>query len=207
MNPPTIIINEDHWIAGVQRDPIATSREMPVRRCVVNHFTGGATGTSSIGAMRQRGVSAHVVIDRDGTITQCVPFNRAAAHAGVSRWRDPKTGTLYTFGNTFAIGIEIANAGSDPGALTWARKQPGFASIRARHANGGAVLEWECFPAAQIEAVTALNEALVQRYNLDDVTGHDCIAAERKDDPGPAFPMQAIREACGFSGLPEVHRA
>ncbi len=200
-------ITDDHWIEGVTRDPITANQPMTVRRCVVEHFTGGATAKSSIEAMRERGVSAHVVIDRDGTIYQCVPFNRKAAHAGKSRWKDPKTGTLYASANEYGIGIEIANAGDDDGALSWARKQPGFSSIRARHGNGGSVREWENYPAAQISAVARLTEALVKRYNLDDITGHDCIAPERKNDPGPAFPMQTIREACGFHGLPVVHNA
>jgi N-acetyl-anhydromuramyl-L-alanine amidase AmpD len=49
---------------------------------------------------------------------------------------------------------------------------------------------------------------LVQAYNLDDVTGHDCIAPERKTDPGPAFQkhMANIRAACGIGlSLPMVH--
>jgi N-acetylmuramoyl-L-alanine amidase len=198
-------ITDDHWLEGVERDPITANQPMNIRRCVVEHFTGGATAKSSIEAMRERGVSAHVVIDRDGTIIQCVPFNRRASHAGKSRWRDPKTGTLYGIANEYAIGIEIANAGDDPGALSWARKQKGFSSIQARHRNGGLMTEWENYPAAQISAVASLTALLVARYHLDDITGHDCIAPERKNDPGPAFPMQNIREACGFTGLPVVH--
>lgn len=206
-----IIITEDHWIAGAVRVPLPAPHALPIHRYVVEHFTGGATAHSSAEAMRERGVSAHVVVDRDGTILQCVPFNRKAAHAGVSRWRDPKTGTLYSSakglgGNDCAIGIEIANTGSDPGALSWARKQPGFASIQARHRNGGPLQEWEIFYGLQLAAVRAITEALVASYHLDDITGHDCIAPERKDDPGPAFPMQMIREACGFTGLPAVHQ-
>lgn len=209
MNP--FKITDDHWIEGAVRVPLPAPHSLPIRRYVVEHFTGGATARSSIEAMRDRGVSAHVVVERDGAIFQCVPFNRKAAHAGVSRWRDPKTRTLYSSGaqlggNDVAIGIEIANAGNDPGALAWARKQPGFASIRARHPNGGAIVEWEAFAPVQLAAVQAITLALVNRYNLDDVTGHDCIAPERKDDPGPAFPMLQIREACGFHGLPEVNR-
>jgi len=201
-----VTIGEDHWLQGVTRMPLTSGGPMAVRRCVVEHFTGGASARSSVDAMRERGVSAHVVIDRDGTIIQCVAFNRVAFHAGKSRWADPKTGILYNGANAFAIGIEIANAGNDPGALAWARKQPKFESITARHRNGGAAAEWEIYPAAQLAAVPALTKALVLHYNLDDITGHDCIAPERKDDPGPAFPMQAVREACGFSGLPAVHR-
>jgi N-acetylmuramoyl-L-alanine amidase len=217
-------IGKDHWLEGVQRVPLPPRGAMRVRRYVVEHFTGGADGDgdtdgdhvkdaySAVDAMRDRGVSAHIVVDRDGTVIQCVAFDQKAWHAGASRWRDPGTGKIYSSaakqgGNDCAIGIEIANAGSDLGALTWARKQKGFQSFRGRHRNGGPVMEWECFPAPQMEAVTAVTLALVKRYNLDDVTGHDCIASWRKDDPGPAFPMRELREACGFKGLPEVFRA
>lgn len=199
-------IGTDHLLDGVTVDLIAGGASMPVRRCLVIHFTAGATGKSSIASMRSQGLSAHLVIERDGTIYQCRAFDRTAGHAGKSRWVDPKTGTKYDGLNSISIGFEIANAGNDSGALSWARKQPGFDSIRARHRNGGPEVEWEVYPTAQIDAVFAAAKACVLRYNLDDITGHDCIAPERKDDPGPAFPMQLLRETCGFSGLPAVHQ-
>ena len=190
---------------AVRRDIIPGGEPMNVRRALVLHFTGGASGESSIAAMRERGVSAHLVIDRDGTVTQCRPFNKTAGHAGRSRWRDPKTGKLFSGCNEFTIGIEIANAGDDEGAQSWARKH-GAVFKSATHRNGGTARLWEMFPDAQIEAVAAIAKALVSKYNLDDVTGHDCIAPERKNDPGPLFPMEYIREECGFKGLPEVHQ-
>jgi len=180
--------------------------EMHTRRAVVLHFTGGASGASSIEAMKERGVSAHLVIERDGTVTQCVAFNRVAFHAGKSRWSDPKTGEHYGGCNQYTIGIEIANAGDDSGAQSWAIKH-GATCLSARHRNENHAQMWEAYPDAQIDAVTGIVRALCAAYNLDDITGHDCIAPERKLDPGPLFPMQAIREACGFSGLPVVHRA
>lgn len=195
----------DHMLDGATVDLIAGGSNMPIRRCLVVHFTAGASAKSSIESMRSRGLSAHLVVDRDGTIFQCRPFNKTASHAGKSRWDDPNTGKHYELLNSIAIGIEIANAGNDSGALSWARKQPGFASIRARHRNGGPVVEWEEFYQAQLDAVFAAAKACVLRYHLDDITGHDCIAPERKDDPGPAFPMQSLREFCGFTGLPKVH--
>lgn len=199
-------VGTDHFLEGEKRDIIVGGSPMLVRRALVTHFTGGATGASSIEAMRQRGVSAHLMVDRDGSVVQCRAFNVQAAHAGVSRWKDPKTGTLYNGMNSCSIGMEIGNAGNDPDALKWARKQPGFASIRAKHRNGGPEQEWETYSEAQLRTVFEIAKALCVRYSLDDLTAHDCIAPERKDDPGPAFPIQQLREACGFAGLPVVHR-
>ena len=200
-------IRDDHWIEGVQHDRISGGAAMPIRRCVVIHFTAGATARSSVNFWKTKsakGASAHVVIDRDGTIIQCRPFNRTAGHAGVSRWRDPKTGTLYDGLNDCSIGIELANAGDDP---KLARRWSKLPLVAAAHRNGGPVQDWEDYPPAQLAAVTKLVKALVKRYRLDDITGHDCIAPERKSDPGPAFPMEKLRQACNFSGLPIVYRA
>ena len=203
-------VGNNQWLEGVERRALPGGLPMTIRRCLVIHFTSGASGVSSIEdywkTPAAKGACAHLVIERDGTIIQCRPFNRTCGHAGVSRWRDPRTGTLYVGANAYAIGIELANAGSSDGALSWARKQPGFRSIHARHPNGGPVQEWEAYPAAQIAACTAVAKVLVACYQLDDITGHDCIAPERKDDPGPAFPMADLRAACGFAGLPAVHR-
>lgn len=195
----------DHFLDDAERDLISGGAPMNVRRALVIHFTGGATAASSVEAMRERGLSAHLVVDRDGSVIQCRAFNRVASHAGVSRWKDPNTGKRFDGMNSCSIGIEIANAGNDEGALKWARKQPGFDSIKAKHRNGGATQEWEKYPEAQLEAVFDIAKLLVATYKLDDITGHDCIAPERKDDPGPAFPMGDLRVACGFKGLPVVH--
>ena len=193
-----------NWLVEAQKIALPALHKMSTRRALVIHFTGGASAKSSIDAMRQRGVSAHLTIDRDGTIYQSVPFSTQAAHAGVSRWRDPKTGILYNGLNAFSIGIELANAGNDPDAFAWAERLPGFTSITARHRNGGPMTEWENFPPPQMDALFAVSKLLVDFYRLDDITGHDCIAPERKNDPGPAFPMLALREFSGFSDLPKV---
>jgi len=202
----TINITPQHTVEGSISDPIPGGDSMPVRRLLVIHFTGGASGASSVEAMKQRGVSAHVVVERSGTVRQCRPFNVTCAHAGKSRWQDPKTGKMYGSANSYGIGIEIANAGDDQGALTWAKKQ-GAKSKMAKHRNGGPTVEWEEYDPRQLETVFALSKALCQRFNLDDITGHDCIAPERKNDPGPCFPMDELREFCGFGRtLPKVHQ-
>lgn len=205
----SLAIDAQHWLSGdgIHHRPLPGGSAMLIRRALVIHFTAGASAASSISFWETpaaKGACAHLVIDRDGTIYQCRPFDRTAGHAGVSEWADPKTGRRFSGLNSCTIGIELANAGDS--RVEWARRQPGYATLRAAHRNGGPVTDWEVYPAAQLAACEAVSKLLVARYRLDDITGHDCIAPARKSDPGPAFPMQALRKACGFSGLPAVHR-
>lgn len=60
---------------------------------------------SSLAGVR---VSAHVFINRRGRITQFVPFDRRAWHAGVSQWR----GRIRC--NDFSIGIELEGTDDRP---------------------------------------------------------------------------------------------
>lgn len=185
-------ITQDHWLEGALRRPIPGGKAMTVRRFLVIHFTSGATAESSIEFWRSpeaESASAHIVIDRDGTVYQCRPFNVTCGHAGVSRWRN------FNNLNTCSIGIELANAGDDE-RLTkrWSK----FPPIEARHKNGGTLRKWEAYPPAQLAACEEVSKALVARYKLDDVVGHEDIAPSRKIDPGPAFPMAALRVLCGF---------
>jgi len=225
--PGGLNMGADHWLVGVWRQPLSPGGPLKPRY-LVEHFTGGADGDGdlngdfikdvdgAVDVMRARKISAHFTVDRDGTIVQHVACNRKAFHAGRSQWVDPATGTLYSSsngkgGNDEAIGIEIANLGDSKEAFGWGRKNvPGFATILAPHwsgkQNGGN--EWEIFYPAAICSVLALSKLLVAHYGLRDVTGHDRIT-QRKNDPGPAFQQHllAIREACGFAGLPAVHRS
>lgn len=197
-------IDANHRAVGVPYDPVLKTRAaMPIRRFLVMHFTAGATGKSSIDFWRKSTTkaSAHFVIERDGTIIQCVPTNIQAWHAGTSKWTDPNTGITYSNLNSCSIGIELANAGDSDGALSWARKQPWFKSIRAKHKLGGPIVEWEDYYAPQLEAAEELARALKSRYNLDDVIGHEDIRIPRgeKRDPGPAFPMRQFRAVLGIT--------
>lgn len=53
-------------------------------------------------------VSAHLLIDRQGAITQFVPFHKRAWHAGVSQFEDREKC------NDFSIGIELEGADQIP---------------------------------------------------------------------------------------------
>lgn len=195
-------IDSDHLLFGpkVLRDLLPGGAAMPIRRLLVIHFTAGMSARSSIEFWKSaaaKGASAHVVIDRDGTIFQCRAFNRTAGHTGVSKWKDP-SGTARSGCNAFSIGIELANAGdSVKGTIAAPKlfgKYPCAAAIQARHKNGGPASLWEVYPGAQLGACMEVSRALFARYQLDDVVGHEDIAPSRKNDPGPAFPMDFFRE-------------
>lgn len=185
-------IDANHWLEGVKRDELPGGSNMPIRRFLVIHFTAGASGQSSINFWKTpaaKGASAHIVIERDGTVIQCRPFNRTCGHAGKSRWNG------FDGLNACSIGIELANAGDNAKlAAKWSK----LPLVKAKHKNGGPVQEWEAYPEAQMNACIAVSKALVDRYKLDDVIGHDDIAPERKNDPGPAFDMSKLRVACGL---------
>lgn len=53
-------------------------------------------------------VSSHLLIERDGTIIQFVPFNRRAWHAGVSSWKGRECC------NDFSIGVELEGTDTIP---------------------------------------------------------------------------------------------
>lgn len=189
-------VNPDHWLDTAKREPIPGGNDMPIRRFLVIHFTSGASGQSSIDFWRTpaaKGASAHIVIDRDGTVYQCRPFNKTCGHAGKSTWKG------FDGLNSCSIGIELANAGND---RALARRWTKLEMVKAKHKNGGPEEVWEAYPQAQLDSCKAVAQRICARYNLDDVVGHDDIAPNRKNDPGPAFPMQLLREACGFKGLP-----
>ncbi len=167
-------------------------------RFLIIHYTGGSSAAGTIGWFRDPAskVSAHLVIARDGTITQMVPFNREAWHAGQSRW-----GNLSGL-NRYSIGIELDNAGLlIRSGGKWVsqltrRSYPDREVTVATHKNdppGSMPSGWHAYTPAQIEATLECGMALVKHYGLADVLGHDDISPGRKRDPGPDFPMESVR--------------
>lgn len=74
---------------------------------LVMHFIAGSSAAGCIDWFQNPSsrVSAHLVIARDGSVTQMMPFNRLAKHAGKSQW-----GSLDGL-NRHSNGIEPDNAG------------------------------------------------------------------------------------------------
>ncbi|MCW1427715.1 N-acetylmuramoyl-L-alanine amidase [Novosphingobium sp. JCM 18896] len=126
---------------------------------VVLHYTGMRTAQEALDRLcdAEAKVSAHYFIDEAGQVTQLVPEEKRAWHAGKSYWRG------ITDVNSASVGIELANPGHEWGYREFPEAQmdallPLLADIVERH---------------QIAPVN--------------VVGHSDIAPARKMDPGELF--------------------
>jgi N-acetylmuramoyl-L-alanine amidase len=165
---------------------------------IIIHYTGAPTARSAINWLTNKaaGASAHLVIARDGKITQLANFNVITWHAGRSQWQN-RDGL-----NNFSIGIEIDNCGIlnkvNANTYRFGEKGPSFGKdevLIARHKNGGKAEAWQRYPESQMEKVKQVCELLIAQYGIKLILGHDDIAPGRKADPGPAFPMEDFRNS------------
>lgn len=144
--------------------------------------------------------SAHLVVERDGSVTQMVPFNRRAFHAGVSAYKGRKDC------NQFSIGIEIVNPGKlDRHGKAWFHKEKdkGFDMenlVRKKTKEHGDGV-WMTYTPEQIATVTEICRAIISAYPIEAIEGHWAVALPpgRKVDTNPLFPLDEVRKA-SFAG-------
>lgn len=132
-------------------------------------------------------VSAHFVVGRDGKVAQCVSLNKVAYHAGTSQWKN----IVGLNGHSF--GIEMCNFGpltkKGQDWFTWTGKKLPNDDIYIDPKGKG----WQMYPHAQLEAVYDIAKELTEQYNLIDLLDHQLISPGRKQDSGPAFPLEDLR--------------
>lgn len=159
---------------------LAPSPNFGERRAAVDmlvlHYTGMASGAAAVALLADPAseVSAHYVVNEDGTVVQMVPEAARAWHAGVSSWEG------LTDINSRSIGIEIVNGGHDFGL-------PAFPEAQV-----AAVIALGCDIVAR-HAIRA-----------DRVVAHSDIAPARKRDPGEAFPWERLHAARLGHWVPEA---
>ena len=143
--------------------PNFDERSTPIS-IIVLHYTGMIDGPSAIDrlASAEARVSAHYVVSEDGVITQMVPEEKRAWHAGAGSWRGMRDV------NSASIGIEIVNPGHELGYRAFPDEQIDSV-IRLVAA------------AKQRYAITRGN-----------VIGHSDMAPARKQDPGELFPWSQL---------------
>ena len=138
---------------------------------IILHATAGAeeTASSAAGALstlRQRGLSYHYIIAKDGTIYKCVPYRNVAFHAGnsygpheeergISNVQDGAWFVEDTSVNPYTVGISFVNLddGSDP------------------------------FTDDQLQAADDLIQQLKEALPLKWISTHWAVSPKRKIDP------------------------
>ena len=153
----------DELIHREAPSPNWNERALPVSM-VVLHYTGMRTAAEALERMCDPAaqVSAHYMIDEDGTVTRLVSEDKRAWHAGRSYWRG------ITDVNSASIGIELVNPGHEWGYRPFTEAQmEALIPLLAR------IVEQYAIP-------------------LANVVGHSDIAPARKDDPGELFEWETL---------------
>lgn len=167
--------------------------EMTPRYIVAHDTAGRLTKFSSVDWFKspECKTSAHFVVERDGTVTQMVPLNRKAFHAGVSKWKG--TSGL----NSCSIGIEIVNPGKmDETGKAWfgACCKPDEIKHKSTPEHGDGY--WLPYTEAQIAAVKLICTLIVEEYpDCNEILTHWQISPGRKIDTNPLFPLREVRKA------------
>lgn len=192
---------KNHRLEGVEyiESPNKGGTMKPVG--LVNHYTAGYNGAGAINTFLNKAskVSAHLIIDRKGKVTQMVPFNRIAWHAGPSRhlgWNGLNNGF---------IGVEYDNIGyvkktADGGYVDpYGRRftpDPGQIIVEEREPRiGSGMFYWPSYTEEQLEVGYAITQALHKKYGLQAIVTHEEIDTRGwKTDPGPAFPQERFVE-------------
>ncbi len=73
-----------HRLENIRFDKSSNTGGQIEPKFIVMHYTAGGSMESSLRAIDDRGLSAHLFVDRDGGIVRTVPFNVKAFHAGPS---------------------------------------------------------------------------------------------------------------------------
>lgn len=134
---------------------------------LVLHYTGMHSGAAALDRLCDpaAAVSAHYLVEEDGTVYRLVDEARRAWHAGVASWRG------VTDVNSRSIGIEIVNPGHDWGYRPFPPVQ--MASVVAL-----------CHGLVRRHPIPPAH-----------VVGHSDVAPARKTDPGERFDWPGLAAA------------
>lgn len=146
--------------------PNFDSRGGQIVDMLVLHYTGMKTAQEALDRLCDptAKVSAHYVVDEDGSIYNLVDEKNRAWHAGVSSWRGN------TNINQRSIGIEIVNPGHEFGYRPFTPAQMKSVTLLCRD-----ILSRNAIPARNVVA-------------------HSDVAPTRKEDPGELFDWKTLAD-------------
>ncbi|MCK5705853.1 MAG: N-acetylmuramoyl-L-alanine amidase [Cyclobacteriaceae bacterium] len=196
----TLTIDNDHLLQGENVvHLIATKNTVEFKQgnldTLIIHYTAGRDAESSARYLRKEEIkaSAHLVIGRNGEIFQLVPFNKIAWHAGRSSFGG-KSGY-----NNYSIGIELDNAGvltkTGNDFQSWFGKKYTQSDVmEGVHRNESQPRYWHIYTERQLEVNEEITRLILDKYKpIVHILGHEEISPGRKQDPGPAFPLDKFR--------------
>lgn len=158
-------MGNDELVDEVVYTPNFNERALPISM-VVMHYTQMKPIESALAFMTDpvAAVSAHYLISEEGVVTQLVPEEKRAWHAGEAYWRGIKDV------NSASIGIELDHPGHKGGYREFADAQ---------------------IDALIPLAARIIKKYDIARSN---VVGHSDVAPARKEDPGELFPWDRLAE-------------
>jgi N-acetylmuramoyl-L-alanine amidase len=163
--------------------PNKRERKGPISIIVIHYTEIDFETTKKIFLDETKQVSAHLVIDQDGTVYRFVEDEDVAYHAGDSYWQGLE-GI-----NEYSIGIELVH--------------PGFSQAKGIKVIGDPHL-WTSYDGRQIDALIQICKDYSAQYNIlpKNIVGHSDVAPWRynndgqayaaKQDPGPLFPWRHL---------------
>jgi N-acetylmuramoyl-L-alanine amidase len=135
---------------------------------LVLHYTGMENGPAALDRLRgpkEPRVSAHYMVEEDGSVFALVAEDKRAWHAGRSSWQGQEDL------NSRSVGIEIVNGGHDYGLPPY----PDIQIAAVIELCQGILARWPIPPTR--------------------VVAHSDIAPGRKEDPGELFPWKRLADA------------
>lgn len=163
---------------------------------IIHHYTANNSLEGTVRVFKENAVSAHLILDRDGTVVQMVPFNKKAWHAGTSATTS-KWGKKYSGLNSDSVGIEVINYGYLGNHVPKSQDTTDWTLLK--HTNETQSRLWQPYTDVQIQEVTWISDALMKEYKIpaEHNKSHDEISPDRKVDTGPAYPLKEIKANLG----------
>jgi N-acetylmuramoyl-L-alanine amidase len=141
------------------------------------HYTGMPTGAEALERLcdARSQVSAHYLVEEDGTVFSLVPEDRRAWHAGAGYWRGERDI------NSRSIGVELVNPGHEWGYRPFPDAQMTAFAVLAR-----GIMERHGISPHRVLA-------------------HSDVAPARKEDPGELFDWRGLAaRGIGFWPTPDA---
>ena len=168
---------------------------------ILVHATGGGTAAGAIATLtdptRKERVSGHLVIDRDGSITQLVPLDTIAWHAGKASWDGEEYVNVAPSALSWSTGATWTRktTSSTPGARhpsAWTRRSSRATATTSSPCGGTATptsrsgLPGRCASCSWMRSPYAGSSAMKNWRRTE------------RQTPGPALPLDELRAQLGL---------